>query len=91
MKLSRNVPAHKRTEKFTWCKKDFLVIDQRYRDIRAKMRKPMDSCYWCGHKFIDGEMMALACPIRGTNKVLCQPCAEELHSFARKARTGEGA
>jgi len=35
----------------------------------------MDTCFWCGHEFVDGEMMALAQPKKGKNKALCQSCA----------------
>jgi len=40
----------------------------------------MDSCFWCGYKFENGEMMALASPEKGTNKVLCQKCVDVLES-----------
>jgi len=38
----------------------------------------MDKCYWCGHPFENGEMMALACFEKKGNKVLCQGCAKKL-------------
>jgi len=78
MKLSRRIPARTKTVYFNWCKKDFLMMDQEYRDIRAKCGNPMDACFWCGHKFKDGEMMALAQPKKGRNKILCQDCAGQL-------------
>ena len=80
MQLSRVVPSHRKTVKFHWCKSDFMVMSQKYREIRSKLRSPMDSCFWCGHKFSDGEMMALANPEHGTNVVLCQICASELNN-----------
>lgn len=78
MQLSKIVPARRNTVKFEWCKKDFMVMNQKFRDVRAQLKKPMDSCFWCRHKFIDGEMMALAAPKGKLNKVLCQTCANEL-------------
>lgn len=79
MKLSKIIPPHVRTLTARWCKKDFMVMDQKYRDIRARCASPMDTCHWCGHKFCDGEMMALASFCCGTgNKMLCQTCATEL-------------
>ncbi len=76
MQLSKVIPTHKKVVEFNWCKKDWLQISPRYREIRGKSRNPMDSCFWCGHKFADGEMMALAQPKTGTNKTLCSTCAE---------------
>lgn len=78
LQLSKRVPARTRTLTAKWCKRDFRVMDQKYRDIRAKMGKAMDACHWCGHKIADGEMMGLACFTEGGNKILCQPCAGEL-------------
>lgn len=86
MELSRNVPAHRHVEKFVWCKKDFLVMGEDYRKARARMSTPMDTCYWCKHKFEDGEMMALACPEKGRNKILCQTCASELRDHGQDER-----
>jgi len=77
LKLSKKVQAHTKSITFNWCKKDFTEMSQQYRQIRAKCRNPMDTCFWCKHKFKDGEMMALAQPKKGANKVLCQACAEE--------------
>ena len=78
MKLSRVIPQHRRIVEFRWCKKDFMEMSPKYRAIRAEMRKPMDSCFWCQYKFKDGEMMALAAPMKGTNKILCQVCAADV-------------
>jgi len=76
LKLSREIPSHTKTVVFTWCKKDFKVMNQKFRDIRSHSRNPMDTCFWCGHAFVDGEMMALAHPQKGANKALCQGCAQ---------------
>lgn len=78
MQLSWMVPAHRFTVTFNWCKRDFMPMSPKYREIRAKQSKPMDTCFWCKHAFEDGEMMALAQPDKGGNKVLCQSCAEIL-------------
>jgi hypothetical protein len=78
MKLSKKIPAKIKTVKFLWCKKDFMLMSQKYRDIRSKLKNPMDTCFWCGYKFIDGDMMALAATVTQGNKTLCQSCAELL-------------
>lgn len=80
MELTKNIPAHKHKIKFEWCKKDFMVMNQRFRDIRSKSKNPMNSCFWCHRKFQNGEMMALAHPSGKKNKVLCQSCADKLVS-----------
>jgi len=77
MELSKIVPSRRKTIKFNWCNKEFLVMSEKYRSARNKMR-PMDTCFWCGHKFDNGEMMALAQPEKGANKLLCQTCADLL-------------
>lgn len=77
LRLSRLVPAHTRAVRFHWIKADFMVMSQQYRRIREKCRSPMDTCKWCGHKHVDGEMMALAGPEKGANWILCQRCATE--------------
>lgn len=79
MKLSKRVPARTKTLVAKWCKQEFMVMDQTFRDVRAKMgHSKMDRCHWCHHYFEDGEMMALACFETGGNKMLCQKCATEL-------------
>lgn len=77
MKLSKRVPSRTVTFEAYSCQLNFMEMSQRFRDIRAKMRNPMDTCHWCKHKFVDGEMMALAFTNTG-NKVLCQMCGGEL-------------
>ncbi len=76
--ISKRVPARTKTLTAAWCKRDFMQMGPVYRDARARSRNPMDSCYWCDHKIADGEMIALACFEGIGNKVLCQPCADEL-------------
>ena len=78
MKLSRHIKARTHTEKFNWCNKDFMAMSPDYRKIRGRMRNPMDACHWCKHPFKDGEMMAIAQPVKGRNRVLCGNCADTL-------------
>lgn len=80
LKLSRRIPARTKTLVATNIKKDFMKMSQEYRDIRSRLSKPMDTCYWCNHKFKDGEMMALIFIDRSGNKILCQSCATEMES-----------
>ena len=75
MRLTKLIPEHRKTIEFNWCKRDFLLMSQDYRKVRERMHSPMDSCSWCQHKFVDGEMMALAQPKHGKNWLLCQDCA----------------
>ncbi len=76
--ISKKVPARTKTETADWCKRDFMPMSQDFRRIRSNHNNPMDKCYWCGHPFEDGEMMALAHFVGKTNKTLCQSCADEL-------------
>jgi len=81
MKLSKRIEARTKTVRFKWVHRNFLPMGDAFRKVRAKSRNPMDKCKWCGHVFADGEMVALAQPMTGTNMVLCQSCAAEaLHS-----------
>ena len=76
--LSKRVPARTKTIEFNWCYRNFAEMSPQFREIRARMSNPLDACAWCSHKFQDGEMMTLAQPKTGTNKVLCQQCANDL-------------
>lgn len=78
MQLSKQLPARRKTLQFEWCKSDFMEMSPQFRDIRSRLRDAMDACGWCGHKFADGEMMALAHPKGKKNTTLCQRCAAEL-------------
>ncbi len=81
LKLSRRISARTETLVASWCRKDFMEMSQEFRAIRAKSKNPMDKCFWCKHKFKDGEMMALACFGGKGNKTLCQECAGKLLSI----------
>ncbi len=77
LKLTKRVPARTKTVTFRWCSRDFTTMSERYRAIRARSRHPMDTCFWCNHKFANGEKMGLAAREKGSNVVLCQDCADE--------------
>lgn len=76
--LSRIVPAHTRTIRFNWCKADFMLFGF-YKGVREKRRMSIQSaCFWCRVPFNDEDMMALAQPESGANKLLCQSCAGQI-------------
>ncbi len=89
MKITRIIPARRLTLEAKWCHKEFCVIGPEYRAIRARCAKPMDSCFWCRRKFVDGEMMALACFLKIGNEVLCQECAQELLDSEKEEKDWE--
>lgn len=77
MVLSRFIPVHRKTVRLNWVQPIFVVMSPRYRKVRSTM-SPMDTCYWCRHKFEDGEQMGLAQKAgRGVNVVICQDCIDE--------------
>lgn len=84
--ISKLVPARTKTLTARWCRREFMVMGQTYRAARARAGSPMDACFWCEHKFVDGEMMALAAFDAPGNKVLCGKCADELLSSAKPAK-----
>ena len=70
LKLSKYIPGRIKTIEITWYKADFMVMSDKYK--RGHMR----SCFWCGHKFENGEMVALAGVKGKLNKILCKKCIE---------------
>ena len=74
--LTRRVPARTKTERFTWIRSPWMKMSQKYRDIRAKTRSPMDMCFWCRRKFEDGDTMNLAGRPKGKNILLCNACVQ---------------
>lgn len=78
MIITRKIPARTKVIVVEWCKKEWMLMSQRFRDIRARTRNPMDKCGICKHEFEDGEMMGLACFESSGNKTVCQSCADEL-------------
>ena len=87
MRLTKRIPARTKTLRIRWLRKDFCQNTPRFRAIRGTAADPMDACYWCKHKFDDGEMMALAAVEGGANKALCQQCAEEAEQNDNDSRT----
>ena len=76
--LSKRIPAYTKTVNFLWVRSEFVKMFPGYRKIRSGMRNKMDTCFWCRHEFLDGEMMGLVA-IRGKgNKVICQKCVGEI-------------
>jgi superfamily II helicase len=55
-----------------------MEMSDAYREVRSRMKKPMNRCFWCKYSFENGDMMALAHALKGGNKILCQSCAKEL-------------
>lgn len=76
--LSRVVPAHTRTVRFNWCKPDFMLFGF-YKGVREKRRMSVQSaCFWCRVPFKDDDMMGLAQPESGANKLLCPSCTSKI-------------
>jgi hypothetical protein len=75
-KLSKRIPARTKTLEFLWITPAFMKMCEEYRAVRPKDR-PMDSCFWCKHKFENGEQMGLAARYKKGNVVLCVTCADE--------------
>lgn len=76
--MSKRVPARTKTIEFNWLAKSFTTMTPRFRQIRSGMRNKMDSCYWCGHQFADGEEFALGQLKKpGGNKAFCHDCADQ--------------
>ena len=76
MKLSKIIPERRKTIEFNWCKKDWMEMNQTFRNVRSSHRNKHDRCWWCGGKFVDGEMMSLAQQKKGKNVSLCGGCAD---------------
>lgn len=88
--LSKVIPRHTRSIRFQWCKKDFMRFGQ-FKAARSRMSRPIlqgGRCYWCHRPFHDDDMMALAAPEKGANKLLCQECAGQL-SVTQSAEDGK--
>jgi hypothetical protein len=82
MKLTKKIPARTKTLTVVQYVREFMEMSPTFRRVRGGSRNPMDKCYWCGHAFADGDMMALVqfAEVGGGNKVLCQSCADELEA-----------
>lgn len=78
LSISKRIPARTVTLKALWCKPDFMKMSPQFRKIRAAIKSPITSCFWCSHDLADGKMMALACFVKIGNKILYQACADKL-------------
>lgn len=82
MQLSKWISARTKTVTFRWLRRDWMRMSTEYRSIRAKCRTPLDTCFWCNHKFEDGEMMALASvEEESSNKLFCEWCLRDCVNF----------
>ncbi len=75
--LSRVVPAHTVTFVFRSVAIDWVRMGPKWRRSRGGMKNKLNSCFWCHHKFEDGEMMSLGFSMKG-NKMLCRTCVGAL-------------
>jgi hypothetical protein len=80
MILTKMIQAKRKTAKAKWCKKDFTIFSEDYKRARQRLKRPMDTCWWCRHAFSLGDTIALACFNDSGNQVLCQMCANELET-----------
>lgn len=85
--ITKRIPARTKSIYAKWVKREFLVYGDNYRRARSGLRKKMDICHLCRRKFLDGEQFALACFEGVGNRVLCQPCADELLSHPIEAES----
>ena len=76
--LRKAIAAHTKVVKITQAKREWVEMSDRFRLIRSKMRNPMDTCFWCGHKFDNGDKMGIALMDKGPNKVICNDCFDKL-------------
>jgi hypothetical protein len=76
--LKKTVPKHTHIEKFNWCRKDWLPYSSDFKRIRDKMSRKLDKCHWCKKRFELDEMISLAQPQKGPNRVLCSNCADTM-------------
>lgn len=78
--LSRVVPRHKRTERFRWVKRDFMQFGV-FKAARQRMGlREYDKCWWCKTPFAEADMMGLAQPEKGANRLLCQSCVAAMEA-----------
>lgn len=64
-------------------------MSERFRKIREKCGDKFIGCFWCKHKFVDGEQMALVGRKGKLNALACQSCVDTIQPEA--ALTIEGA
>lgn len=76
--LSKVVPRHKVTAKFRWLTRNWMKFGN-FKAARQRVGLGIhDKCWWCKAPFADSDVMALAQPETGANRVLCQRCAETM-------------
>lgn len=75
LQLSRIVPEHVEVFTFLEIGIDWATMTLEWRAMRSTMDDPLDSCFWCEHKFEDGEKMSLGISSAG-NKMLCRKCVD---------------
>jgi hypothetical protein len=86
MKLTKYIPAKVKIFEFHTCSK-FMTFNT-YLNARNNMKmKTKKSCWGCNHKFNNNEMLYLAFPKRGVNKLICNNCAKELHTTIKSGET----
>ena len=72
--IIKHIPARKEKVEIIGGKKKIGLMSQEFRNIRSRLRNPMDKCFFCKHPFVDGEMMGLVMIKGKKNKVICQSC-----------------
>ena len=89
MKLTKTIPARKKTVQFNWAWKYFTQCDENFRSIRGEHRgATMLKCDWCKHEFEKDEGFALAQPKPKQegpkrNWALCHTCADIMGAPSR--------
>ena len=92
MKLTKIIPARRKTVEFNWAVKYFMQATERYLSIRngpkGRRKATMISCDWCKRKFEINEWFALAQTKNGQegpnrNWALCHDCADLMGAPSR--------
>lgn len=83
MQLTKNIPSREKAVKFLWCKTDWMKCSFYVNTRKSLKEKTAPKCYWCNHKFDPDEMMSLAQPEKGKNRLLCRKCADEVTNQQR--------
>lgn len=78
--LTKKIPAQIKTVSFLWCKREWLLFSE-YLDSRRSMNMPITTeCQWCKRPFATYDTLAIACPVKGKNMLLCEDCGDDLIS-----------
>jgi len=95
MKLTKIIPARRKTVRFKWAYKNFLQCTEKYIRIRKSSGgKSGFSCDWCKKKFEIDEWFALAQPMPKQegpkrNWTLCHTCADSMGAPFRESNKSE--